>query len=438
MEAATDPSVVKEALQTQHPSFAESDFHIDTVHTISHRYKDGIGCNVWYFVRAKQQDIHNIHQHIFIGKIKLSNGKNDVESGSGVNFSKSKNGVVINLPPDLSMVVTEFPRGPEMGHLPALFDSQFLIKLFNKHLDFPPNTTLVDIGTQLIKHVQGKRCTFCHTLRFHDSQQRVIYSKSLRAKSSGERMFSIIQTLRRAPVCADGLIIIPQPLFFEPQLNAVFVQGLDGVNADNSLAAFDLDAAVTEIGAAIVGVHRCRLDNLPNRPAHYILSQVAKLKDLLGKQDASCLPRVAALAGKLSEKYSGLTHVSATPIHGAFRLSQLLLVGDRFALVDFDGFEFGNPISDVASFVVHLLYLSLKKDITTDQSLAAISRFCKSYEKNTPWGLPNDVLVWQTAAHLLGKQAKACVKQARHGHLKILDQLLDLAENILRGELSLI
>jgi hypothetical protein len=153
--------------------------------------------------------------------------------------------------------------------------------------------------------------------------------------------------------------------------------------------------------------------------------------------DPAYKPRVEAFYERLWGNVDGLTQVAPTPIHSAFRLSQLLLVDGKFALIDIDGFVLGNPIADVGSFVAHLLYVPLKSGITFQQSLSAIRIFCRSYAERAPWGLPPDVLAWQTAAHLVGQHARQCIRREKENYRSKVDQLLNTATKVLSGKLSL-
>jgi len=215
------------------------------------------------------------------------------------------------------------------------------------------------------------------------------------------------------------------------------MKGINGVNADTHVGNLDLNPACEKLGAALAGIHQCTIEGLPGRSDRSILAKLDNAEEILGNVDTNYRLRVAAINKALQEKYHDLTRVAPVPIHTSFRLSQLLLVDDEFALIDFDSYLMGNPVSDVASFVAHLLYLPLKNKITLEQGRSAITHFCRAYETHTPWGLPQDTLAWQTAAELVGKHAKKCVKLAKKNYHKTVDQLLTMAENILYGKMKL-
>jgi aminoglycoside phosphotransferase (APT) family kinase protein len=129
--------------------------------------------------------------------------------------------------------------------------------------------------------------------------------------------------------------------------------------------------------------------------------------------------------------------MAVTPIHGAFRLSQVLLTNGRYALIDFDDVKCGNPLIDVASFVAHLLYVQVKGQLSQTQSQMAIQHFCRAYRAHVPWSLPGDALAWYTAAHVVGQHAEKCLRLAKRNAPAKVMQLLHLATELLTGTMVL-
>ena len=433
---------MKEIFQRQLPGFAEGRLEVERLKIADISYKPGKKCRISYVIRFKDIVSGAAARQTFVAEVEPNGGAEAMYSETQKHDQYTPQyGPAIHLLPELKMVLWGFPNDPVLNHLSELWDSKTLFDFISRHLgDFrlPKRAMPIDVQTHRVKYVAEERCTLRHTISFENAESLIIYSKSLNDKQKAQQIFATIRTLWESDVCRSGKIMIPEPFLFDPRLRTVFVRGLDGVNADKDLERIDIDSAATRIGQAIAGIHQCFLGDLPNGSEQYLVSQVDKTAKILEKTDTTSHSRVATISRTLREKSSGLTHLAPTPIHGAFRLSQLLFVGNKFALIDFDGFVMGNPISDVASFVAHLLYLPLKGVLTSEDSLAGVREFCGSYKATTPWGLPTDVLVWQTAAHLVGKQAKRCLKRGKTDRVRTVARLLDLTEDILSGELSLL
>jgi len=432
---------MKGIFQRQLPGFAEGRLEVERLKITDLSYKPGKKCRISYDIQVR--DIVNgaSARQTFAAEVEPNGGAEAIYSETQKHDQYTPQyGPAIHLLPELKMVLWGFPNDPVLSNLPELWDRKILSDFISRHLrDFglPEKAVLLDVQTDRVKYVVGERCTLRHTISFENADGLIIYSKSLNDKQKAERIFATVRTLWESEVCRSGKIIIPEPFLFDPRLKAIFVRGLNGLNADNDLNMINVKSAATTIGHVIAKIHQSVITDLPTRSDQYLISQLDKTTGIIGEEKAARSSRIAALAKTLKETSSGLTPVAPTPIHGAFRLSQLVLVHERFALIDFDGFSMGNPISDVASFVSHLLYLQVKGVLTREDSLVGVRQFCRTYKKTAPWGLPTDVLVWQTAAHLVGKQAKRCLKRGKTNRGRTVDRLLNLCEDILSRELCL-
>jgi len=432
---------MQDVFQRQLPGFAEGRLEIARLKLMRFTYTPGKECRICYALHVKDANTGGEGDQIFFALVE-PNGVTEAkytqaqrETHVGANF-----GPAVHWLPQLNMILWGFPNDPKLKQLRSLVDRDALSELLQKHwpcLGLSPTVRLAGVTTTLIKYVPESRCTLRHQLHIKHDGEVVVYSKSFGSNAGGARIFGTIQALWNAPICQSGEIIIPEPLFFDEEINTFFVRGLQGVNADECLADFDLDGVCARIGVGLAGIHQCRIGGLPQRSDEQVFSQLRDVKEMLGNFDAISKPVGAAVIEALFEKYSHLTRLTPVPIHSGFRLSQWLLVEGKLALIDFDTFLLGNPMSDVASFAAHLLYLSIKGKITPEQSRSAIRHFCRAYAAHAPWGLPADVLAWQTAALLVAEQAKKCIRLAKKNCRQTVEQLLSLAADILVGKLTL-
>ncbi len=441
LPVVTNKAAMQDIFQRQLPGFAEGRLEIERLKLKRFTYTPGNECRLCYSLRVKDLDTGGEDEQIFFALVE-PNGVTEAkymqaqrETYVGANF-----GPAVHCLPQLNMILWRFPNDPKLKQLHTLVDRGALAELLQKYwqcFGLPPAAGLAGVTTTLIKYVPELRCTLRHQLALDPAGDLVVYSKTFGHRANSELVFKIMQALWKAPVFQSGEVTIPEPLFFVDEMNTLFVRGLEGVNADERLAALDLDRTAAVIGAALAGIHQCRIDDLRHRPEHYMMSQLAAAEKTLVNFDSAYKPGVEAIIRALHEKHAGLTHVAPAPIHTAFRLSQWLLVEGKLALIDFDTFLLGNPISDAASFVAHLLYLSIKGEITQEQCLSAIRHFCRAYAADAPWGLPADVLAWQTAALLVSEQAKKCIRLAKKNCRQTVGQLLSLAVNIIERKILL-
>ncbi|GEM_PF-1377009 len=438
LQAVMDGAAMQNVFQRRLPGFAEGRLRIDGLKLTRMTYTPNKACRICYTLRVHDTISGREGDQILFGKT-ASNDEiaNRREQARRETYAQPEFGPALYVLPELNLVLWGFPNDPALRQLRQLFDNNALCGYFREFWErfhFPPNVKLDGVATVLVKYVPELRCTLRHALHLGEAGDLTVYSKTFCHKTGGAQIFKTMLACWNAPVCQSGDILIPEPLFLIDEMNTFFMRGLAGTNADENLAALDLDRLVAEMGVALAGIQQCRLEGLAECADQDAMSEVAEAEKVLGSFDAAYIPRVAAIAETLREKFPGLTKIPPAPIHSAFRISQFLLVDGKLALIDFDDFLLGNPITDVASFVAHLLYLPLKGKITPAQSDSAISHFCEAYATHAPWGLPADVLAWQTAAHLVGKQAKKCIKRTKQHYRDIVDQLLNLAKDILEGK----
>lgn len=438
----TDPQAMQDVFRREFACFVEGRLELENVAITDVRYEPEKKCHVCYRLRVKDLTTGKTKWPICFATV--------ARCGEGAaQFAVAAQEVqfqprllpALHFCAELNMIVWAYPNDPKLKQLFRVARKDCLVKILNTHQDslgVPPEANLQAVKIQRVKYVPRDRCTLRHRLIFADAPAVVLYSKTLNRKANGELILKTMQTLWKSPVCQSGEFLIPEPLFFEPELNTIFVRGLQGINADDHLVELDLDQVAMQIGVGLAGMQQCHIDGIPHATADEVLAQVVEAEAILGKFDAIYLPRVAVLTAALREKYEHLPPLPPALIHSAFRLSQFLVVDGKLALIDFDDFVFGNPIADVASFVAHLLYLPLKGELSTVQSRSAIRQFCATYAARAPWGLPHEVLIWQTAAQLLGKQAKKCIRLAKDNHAAKVEKLLDLATTILNGTEKLV
>jgi len=451
LRVVTDLGVMRETLQRELPAFSSGRLQLGHLNIKQLDYKPGKRCCVCYNLRVKESDSGNETRQLLLGVVE-ANGAAEAK------YLKEKNGGLfqpsffpaIHWLPDLNMMLWAFPNDPKIKGLPRLFDHESLKKLLQQSLEtlnIEPGFALREVDTTLVKYVPQRRCTLRHVLKFEkpvdaDAAEVVIYSKIHSPKKDNQPSFKLLQDVWNSPVCRSGRLLVPEPLFFDRDLNAIFQRGLHGRNLDELLYEIDLTDMAGKIGATLAALQQSSLPGLARRAPDYELQDCVAVKKRLSDISRVYETRLAYVDAELRKRQPHLTAVGQTPIHGAFRLTQLLLAEGKIAFIDFDDFSLGNPISDVGSFVAHLLYLPMKGVLSEAQSLAALRQFCHAYREHAPWSLPGDLLNWYTTAYLIGREAKKCQDKtnqvSKRDYEGMIDKLLDLAAAILSGRFRLL
>ena len=438
-----DIAAMKDIFQRRLPGFAEGHLRVDSLKVKYFRKKPGKKCQVLYKCRVKDLKTSEEGKQAFFGVIE-PNGK------SHTVYAKAKRGEYLQpefgpslfFLEELNMVLWGFPNDPGLTTISRLVHHHTAYEFFKNHWSafrLSPGTLLKSVRTKPVKYVPLARCTLRHDLLLQGQgeDRLTLYSKTLNQKKNGAQIFKVMHALWKALSDPSRKFIVPEPFFFEPEMNAIFVRGLEGESIDEHLNEVDLDQICEEVGSGLARLHQCNVTGISQRPDDRIASKLSDARKILGQTHSACQHRVEAIAGALEAKYQDLPTVPQVPTHGAFRISQLLQVNDHIALIDFDEFLLGNPFSDVGGFIGSLLFYSLENKITPEQSRSAIRRFCRAYAEHADWGIPKNVLVWETVANLVGKHAKKCINRPKKRDQNIIDDVLTMAEDILSGKLLL-
>ncbi|MEK7729129.1 MAG: aminoglycoside phosphotransferase family protein [candidate division KSB1 bacterium] len=450
LAVATDLAAMQNLLQKSLPGFAEGRRLVDKLEITACDYKPGRKCSLSYKLHVSDLQTGKTGQQILIGVM-------DANGGALQKMARMQNGALtapefvpsLHLLPEQKILLWGFPNDPKIKHLSALVAPERLRVLLHEHwsaLKLPPEITLREVRTSVVKYAPQTRCTLRHVLFLETADglqhsELVLYSKIFSSKTSVKPLFRKLQALWQAPVCHSGALLIPEPVICDATLNVIFQRGLQGRNVDQLLPHADLAAIAASSGAMLAQFHQTAFERLEQRSPEHELYDCEKILARLAESAPEHLARAQKLEGELRERFARLTPLAPAPLHGAFRLTQLLLVEDRLALIDFDDLVQGNPISEVGGFIAYLLYLPLKGLSTEAQCHTAIANFCNAYRTHAPWGLPQDALQWYTAAYLLCRETKKCLeksnKVSKRDYEGMIAKLLALAEEIGAGRMQL-
>lgn len=111
--------------------------------------------------------------------------------------------------------------------------------------------------------------------------------------------------------------------------------------------------AVTAAGAAVAELHAQDGAKLPPRRRETELAELCGLADTLGFLCPALAGRANSLTRRVAAGLAG-PHSPRSAIHGDLYDKQILLDGDRVAIVDLDRAALGDPRSDLGLFIAHL------------------------------------------------------------------------------------
>jgi hypothetical protein len=441
LEMITSGDSVRQILQRELPVFASGKYSLDFVKIERFQYKPGKSCSICYRLEVSALGNGPVNAPVLFG---LLDGKGRARSMyereiSRVSFTPEL------VPPvhyvdEFDMVLWGFPNDPYMKHLHQLFDAKAFSAVLGRHaraLGLGGDPHFPALATRVAKYVPGVRCVLEHRA-WSDTERRGaplmhLYSKTY-ADGRGEKIFDNMEQLWRCNGRRAGTLDMPEPLFFDQEHGAIFARPIPGSHVIDHLDELHLPSLAPRLGPLLASIHSSGLADLPPLLPDETLRNLRKADATLVVSHPEFEERLTKTVKQFEERLPDTYGMPTTPLHGAFRLSQVLICNDRLVLLDFDGLRAGNPISDVGSLCAHLLYQSVKGALTLRQSRAGIATFCAAYREFAPWGLPEPALHWFTAAELIAKHAKKMVKRGKKQRQQRIEDLLTLAENVLAAK----
>lgn len=441
LQVVTSLEPMREILQQDLPRFAHGELEIDRLKIKRFQYRPRKRCSICYQIEVVPPGGGEPEVQLMFG---LLEGKG--RARQRYEHERERISFVPPLVPaihyldELDMVLWGFPNDPQMKRLHELFDPELFEVAMEPYLAAlaPAGTPCFEsLETRIAKYVPASRCVLEHKIWSNPERMGEpvihLYSKTYE-DSRGAAIFDVMNQLWDSEARSSGMLAMPEALFYDDGLQTLFTRPVLGEHAKEQLGELDFVDLAPKIGQLLASIHTSGLSGLPFWPVEETVADVRKAHVFVGSSIAPARERMASIVEKVESGVSCTEGLPSVPLHGAFRLSQILHLDGRLVLLDFDGLHVGNPIGDVGSLAAHLFYLSAKGQLTRDQARKAIGSFCDAYREATPWDLPEDALRWYTAAEIAGKHAKKIVKRAKKNSDQKIEDLLGLAENVLDGK----
>jgi hypothetical protein len=280
--------------------------------------------------------------------------------------------------PELDMLLWRFPRDPGLPQLGALLDE----------------------STQLVHYRPEARATL---RRSGAAQQGTLYAKTFRA-AEGAELCERFAHLAKLSV-HGGAFEVAAPLRYDPASRTFWQRGVEAPALAAKLDTGNCDALMELVARGLAELHAAAPRFGPTRSVTDLTAASLKRGGKIGR----CIPELARTAQRtaLSIAAHALDFLPAQfgQIHGDFHIDQLRLNGERLMVFDLDELAIGDPLEDLASFVV--------KCQLGDAHLAQAvrERLIEAYARLRPAAFDSRRMNWHLAAQWLHKASRAYVWQ---------------------------
>jgi Phosphotransferase enzyme family len=309
-------------------------------------------------------------------------------------------GAPLVLLPELHLLLWALPNDPGLPQLATLLDPQRVAA----HL--PGGDSADGVQVELLRYEPRQRATLRYTLAAPDGgAPRTVYAKTFRDDRAATIDARFSHFWRCASVDPQAPLVA-QPLGHDAALRAVWQAPAQGVPLRQLLNGGDAGALLGRVAQALAALQSAPLaptaTATPRSVAHW-LAEVRRRRQKISRIDPAMQDRVTRIAAAIEAQAEREALRPLGLIHGDFHPDQVWVQEGRVLLFDFDEFTWGDPMEDVAEFV-----LKLEQDGTPAALVAAFIEHCAAA---APARFDRRSLAWHLAIQSLLQASRAFVYQ---------------------------
>ena len=363
----TDPVAMRALLQQQLPGFAEGWLRIDALRVCKVRRNASLHrnpCPLSLCFELQVSDLASGHAGVQLLYAKV------FRAGLAEAFFQQQDRSRLTVPafgaalvhlPALNMVIWALPNDPGLPQLTQLLDPAQAERV----LPWAALTAAMGMArsafgavqVELLRYEPQQRATLrCTLARADGSAACVLYAKTFcdaQAQDIHHRFdhfWYLAQTDADAPQVA-------QPLGHSPALQTLWQAAAPGAALMQSLAPPNAAALMRGVARALARLHAAPLAPSANATRHSAAHWVAEARrrqTKLSRANPALAARVARVADTIVAHVSHPARRPSSLIHGDFHPDQVWVHEGRIVLFDFDEFTLGDPMQDLATFVLKL------------------------------------------------------------------------------------
>lgn len=439
-ERFVDVAQVKTILQQELPGFREGRLlihdctivHAHYYTSAKHAHKARL--SVCYQLRGVDRLQQTEWTQLIYGRARLGGVSQSefVEAQNALLATPPIGPALVHLP-DHDLTLWGFPNDPRMPHLPAVVDAT-LIKPYLPKQALPAGwseiPTTQQVAIEVIHYYPEVRCT----LRYHlyggppDQTHTTRLIGKTFADESGEQIYQRLQEAWQQSIIQAGSFRVAQPLGYVPAIHTIWMRHEVGTPLLRMINATNAESLLAAVARGLVALQRCEFPGLT------VITIDEQMQELGNKVQKLCeaLPQLSKmlqhLYAQLDERANHNLQPNTSLVHGDFHIRQLLVDQGEIIFLDFDEFAEGDPLQDVANFIVDLYYEGLP--ITWVGEMA--QHFVREYRAVADWSVPYERLQWHIRFQFITR-AYRFYRQHRRNLCAEVQQALAFAEVAING-----
>lgn len=315
--------------------------------------------------------------------------------------------------PSKDFIVWYFPDDPALPQLPTLINvNEARQHLPYAHLpaELSEGRHLTSISRHLLHYRPECRCTIRYdldwTIRSHPKRMMVV-AKTFREGGWAvfERMRELWDYARRDPT----QLHVPEPLSYDEKLRTVWQVGSKGMPLRTVWEDDHRPTAIAAVARGLAAIHRCEMSSSVTRTVEEhvqeLRKKIAKLSDVF--------PPGLRTFRTVEDLLHDMAATQPTPalrlIHGDFHIDQLRIDREKNQIIffDFDEFAHGDPLQDVANFLVDLRFRGFSRSFVRETGRL----FLHHYQQVVEWDLCPNWIEWHAGIQIVNKVYRAYIQR---------------------------
>jgi hypothetical protein len=311
------------------------------------------------------------------------------------------------------MFLWPFPYDPTLLQLPQLCEADRVGRL----ISYPDSRQEVgkgknspEITIQPISYHPESRCSIRYTLRasaLPGSEEVTIYGKTF-SDDRGRHLYSRLRTLWEWAQKDPDAFLVPYPYRYDETVNTVWSKGLAGRALIDVVSKENFREFAGIAAKSLASFHRSRLALPPGPEMNCLLGEFKRKALRMTQVFPNLVSGLTSILSDLEPLPLGLADSARTPVHGTFRIEELLSCKGRLGTCDLDNCCLGDPLQDLASFIVDLNFSGLAPVLRSNIGAA----FFHAYQSHVEYEVPESHFIWHCRLRLLRKACWIYAKQS--------------------------
>lgn len=329
--------------------------------------------------------------------------------------------------PDQAITFWGFPNDPQLAHLPLVVDGE-QVKPYLPSQSLPagwatePQSQQVTV--EVIHYYPEERCTLrYHLLGGNPAAVTKVIGKTF-SDGRGEQIYARMQAAWQLALAQPQQLRVAQPLGYIPAIKTIWLRHESGAPLLRIINPNNAADWMTAVARGLVTLQRGGFPDLTPQPIDELVRELQSKIQKVSHALPTLTPALQTLTAQLVQEAASLPLGVQQVIHGDFHIRQLLADQDRVIFLDFDEFALGDPLQDVANFIVDLHFEGLPLPLVQ----VLMRTLVQAYTAAAEWSVTPERLLWHVRYQFLLRAYRA-YRQYRLDLLTQVQQILAFIAN---------